>query len=71
MPHWGIGRSSASFAKTSNYKLCVCPLLRGTFYLHFADKYTLTETVVREVFRQELERALPATPGWDRSPCNC
>src|SRR5207245_1169962 len=39
---------------------------RGTFYLHFADKYTLTETVVREVFRQELDRALPARSGWDR-----
>jgi AcrR family transcriptional regulator len=41
---------------------------RGTLYLHFADKYTLTETVVREAFRKELERALPAAPGWNL-PC--
>jgi AcrR family transcriptional regulator len=39
---------------------------RGTFYLHFADKYTLTNAFVREVFREELDRALPAAPGWDR-----
>src|SRR5262245_45823977 len=39
---------------------------RGTFYLHFEDKYTLTDAVVREVFRQELTRTLPAAPGWDR-----
>jgi AcrR family transcriptional regulator len=39
---------------------------RGTFYLHFADKYVLTEAVVRELFRQELMRSLPAAPGWDR-----
>jgi len=39
---------------------------RGTFYLHFADKYMLTEAVVRELFRQELARSLPAAPGWDR-----
>jgi AcrR family transcriptional regulator len=39
---------------------------RGTFYLHYADKYTLTDAVVREVFRQDLARALPAEAGWDR-----
>src|SRR5215207_7009370 len=39
---------------------------RGTFYLHFADKHTLTEEVVRELFRQELVRTLPDAPGWDR-----
>lgn len=39
---------------------------RGTFYLHFTDKYTLTRAFVREVFRQELDRSLPAAPGWDR-----
>jgi AcrR family transcriptional regulator len=40
---------------------------RGTFYLHFADKYTLAAAVVRDVFHQELMRSLPAAPGWDRS----
>src|SRR3954449_10688198 len=39
---------------------------RGTFYLHFADKYTLTTAVVRDVFHQELVHSLPAAPGWDR-----
>jgi AcrR family transcriptional regulator len=39
---------------------------RGTFYLHFTDKYALTETVVREVFHQKLVCTLPDAPGWDR-----
>jgi AcrR family transcriptional regulator len=39
---------------------------RGTFYLHFADKYTLTTAVVRDVFHQELVHSLPAAPRWDR-----
>jgi AcrR family transcriptional regulator len=39
---------------------------RGTFYLHFADKYMLTAAVVRDVFHQELTRSLPAAPGCDR-----
>lgn len=39
---------------------------RGTFYLHYADKYMLTDAVVREVFREDLARALPADAGWDR-----
>ncbi len=39
---------------------------RGTFYLHFADKYMLAETVIREQFRQMLLAKLPASPGWDR-----
>lgn len=39
---------------------------RGTFYLHFADKYMLTEAVVRDAFRHELDRALAGTSGWAR-----
>lgn len=39
---------------------------RGTFYLHFADKYSLTAAVVRDVFHQELMRGAPAAPGWNR-----
>src|SRR5512143_1326144 len=39
---------------------------RGTFYLHFPDKYTLAEAVVREVFRQRLTGALPHETTWDR-----
>ncbi len=41
-------------------------LNRGTFYLHFADKYTLTDAVIREQFHQQLAGRLPATPRWDR-----
>jgi AcrR family transcriptional regulator len=40
---------------------------RGTFYLHFADKYSLTAAVVRDAFHQELMRGAPATPGWNRA----
>jgi AcrR family transcriptional regulator len=40
---------------------------RGTFYLHFADKYALTSAVVRDVFHQELVRDLPIAPAWNRA----
>ena len=39
---------------------------RGTFYLHFTDKYMLMDTVMREQFRQMLTSALPPSPRWDR-----
>lgn len=39
---------------------------RGTFYLHFADKYMLAEVVTREQFRQVVTRSLPSSPRWDR-----
>ncbi|MBO0790752.1 MAG: TetR/AcrR family transcriptional regulator [Ktedonobacteraceae bacterium] len=39
---------------------------RGTFYLHFTDKYMLLETFLREDFQQLLANALPPTSGWDR-----
>jgi AcrR family transcriptional regulator len=39
---------------------------RGTFYLHFTDKYMLVDTVVRERFHQQLLKLLPADPRWDR-----
>jgi len=39
---------------------------RGTFYLHFTDKYMLMDTVMREQFRQILMSALPPSPRWDR-----
>ncbi len=38
---------------------------RGTFYLHFADKYLLAETVIREQFRQLVTATLPSSPRWD------
>lgn len=39
---------------------------RGTFYLHFTDKYILLDTFLREDFQQLLANALPPTSQWDR-----
>jgi AcrR family transcriptional regulator len=39
---------------------------RGTFYLHFTDKYMLVDTFTREQFRQMLASAFPSSPRWDR-----
>src|SRR5258708_18147066 len=39
---------------------------RGTFYLHFTDKYMLVDTVVREQFHQQLASVLPPDLRWDR-----
>jgi AcrR family transcriptional regulator len=39
---------------------------RGTFYLHFTDKYMLLDTFVREDFQHLLANTLPPTSQWDR-----
>lgn len=39
---------------------------RGTFYLHYTDKYTMLDTFIREHFRHLLESKLPPTSRWDR-----
>jgi AcrR family transcriptional regulator len=39
---------------------------RGTFYLHFTDKYMLADAVVRERFHLQLASVLPPEPRWDR-----
>lgn len=39
---------------------------RGTFYLHFTDKYMLADSVARERFRQQLISVLPPDPQWER-----
>jgi AcrR family transcriptional regulator len=39
---------------------------RGTFYLHFTDKYMLADTLIRERFHQQLASILPPEPRWDR-----
>jgi AcrR family transcriptional regulator len=39
---------------------------RGTFYLHFTDKYMLAEAVARERFHQQLASMLPPGLRWDR-----
>ena len=41
-------------------------LNRGTFYLHFTDKYMLADTVIREQIRQMIANVLPSSPHWDR-----
>jgi AcrR family transcriptional regulator len=40
---------------------------RGTFYLHFADKYMLADAVIREQFRLMLTCSLPPNPQWDKN----
>lgn len=39
---------------------------RGTFYVHYADKYALMDTVMRAQFQQQLADRLPPTPHRDR-----
>jgi AcrR family transcriptional regulator len=39
---------------------------RGTFYLHFTDKYMLADAVVRERFHQQLASVLPPEPHWNK-----
>ena len=39
---------------------------RGTFYLHFTDKYMLAEAVTRERFHQQLTGMLHPELRWDR-----
>jgi AcrR family transcriptional regulator len=39
---------------------------RGTFYIHFTDKYMLLDEVVRDNFQQLLTRSLPPDPKWDK-----
>lgn len=39
---------------------------RGTFYLHFTDKYMLADAVIREQFHHTLTSTLPPNPRWDR-----
>lgn len=41
-------------------------LNRGTFYLHFADKYMMVDTFIREHFRQLLVTVFPPSSRWDK-----
>ena len=38
---------------------------RGTFYVHYADKYALVDSIVREEFQKALS-AIPPNSGWNR-----
>jgi len=39
---------------------------RGTFYLHFADKYALLVAIIHEHFQHLLTSTLSPAPRWDR-----
>lgn len=39
---------------------------RGTFYLHFVDKYALLQVIIHEHFQHLLTRTLSPVPRWDR-----
>lgn len=38
---------------------------RGTFYAHFADKYALLDSLMRQQFRQVLASKLPPASRWE------
>jgi AcrR family transcriptional regulator len=38
---------------------------RGTFYLHFEDKYALLQVIIHEHFQHLLQRTLTPTSQWD------
>ncbi|HEX2623527.1 MAG TPA: TetR/AcrR family transcriptional regulator [Phototrophicaceae bacterium] len=40
---------------------------RGTFYIHFADKYMLIDQLIREQFHLLLTASLPSNPCWNRA----
>jgi AcrR family transcriptional regulator len=37
---------------------------RATFYAHFADKYELLDSIIREQFQQVVASKLPSSPDW-------
>ncbi|MBW7457234.1 TetR/AcrR family transcriptional regulator [Paenibacillus sepulcri] len=39
---------------------------RGTFYIHYTDKYMLLDEIVRDNFGKMLTDALPPDPNWDK-----
>jgi AcrR family transcriptional regulator len=55
------------FAATSIHDITErADLNRGTFYLHFEDKYQLLDSVMREQFHKLIASRLPPAPGWNR-----
>ncbi|MBN9392948.1 MAG: TetR/AcrR family transcriptional regulator [Chloroflexi bacterium] len=44
---------------------------RGTFYIHFADKYALTSSIIRQNFHAQLQSHLPPNPGWNKFSLEC
>jgi AcrR family transcriptional regulator len=63
----GIREIEKRFAATSVQEITErANVNRGTFYLHFTDKYMLADAVIREQFHQQLTSVLPPEPRWDR-----
>jgi len=55
------------FAATSIHDITErADLNRGTFYLHFEDKYQLLDAVMREQFHKLIASRLPTAPRWNR-----
>ncbi len=62
----GIREIEKCFAATSIQEITErANVNRGTFYLHFTDKYMLADVVVRERFHQQLASILPPELRWD------
>ena len=65
--HLGLRAMEKGFAATSIQEITDrANVNRGTFYLHFTDKFMLADAVVRERFHQQLANALPPHPRWER-----
>lgn len=65
--HKNLREVEKSFMATSVQEIAArANVNRGTFYLHFPDKYILVDTVARERFRQQLADVLPPECHWDR-----
>jgi AcrR family transcriptional regulator len=63
----GIREIEKCFAATSIQEITErANVNRGTFYLHFTDKYMLADAVIREQFHQQLASVLPPELRWDR-----
>lgn len=64
--HRGLRDMEKSFAATSIQEITTrANVNRGTFYLHFTDKYMLADAVIRERFHRQLASTLPPEPRWD------
>ena len=62
----GIGGLEKSFLAMSIQDITErANVNRGTFYLHFTDKYMLADTIIRERFQQMAASTLPSSPRWD------
>lgn len=64
--HHGLRAMEKGFAATRIREITErANINRGTFYLHYADKYGLADAGVRQRFHQQLVSALPPHPQWE------